>query len=119
MAKWLYRLESKTPEKGLWYNSNNEYVFVVGELDNCISKDYPMGYDERYHKDGRNWVSSCSKVEDLKHWFSLENALDLIAKGFVFARYLATEFVEYENETTFIKETCLTRQEVDVRSLYA
>ena len=25
-AKWLYRLESKTPENGLWYNSNNELV---------------------------------------------------------------------------------------------
>lgn len=118
MNKWLYRLESKTPQKGLWYNSNNEYVWNIGELENCQTKDLPMDYDERYHKDGRCWFSSCSNKEDLMHWYSVQDALELIANGFVFTRYLATEYVEYENETTFIKETCLAREEISIEDLF-
>lgn len=117
MAKWLYRLESTIPEKGLWYNANGEYVWTIGELKDCCTKDLPMGYDERYRKDGRSWHSSCSNKEDLAHWYSLKDALDLIERGFVFARYLATEYIEYENETTFIKETCLAREVIDIEGI--
>ena len=77
-----------------------------------------MGYDERYHKDGKNWFSSCSNREDLSHWYSLQDALDLIANGFVFTRYLATEYVEYPNETTFIKETALKREVLDIKDIF-
>lgn len=118
IGKWLYRLESRTPENGLWYNSNNQYVNTMSRLENCKTKDLPMGYDERYHKDGKCWFSSCSNKDDLMHWYSLQDALYLIANGFVFTRYLATEYVEYENETTFIKETCLTREEISIEELF-
>lgn len=117
--KWLYRLEAVSPNKGLWYNSNNEYVWNIGELEECKTKDLPMGYDARYHKDGRCWFSSCSRKEDLTHWYSLKDANDLINNGFVFTRYLATEYVEYELETTFIKETSLKREILDINELFA
>lgn len=117
--KWLYRLESTNPNNGLWYNANNDYVFGIGRLPGCKTKDLPMGYDERYHKDGRCWFSSCSNKEDLMHWYSVQDALDLIAQGFVFTRYLATEYVEYEMETTFIKETSLKREVIDIEELFA
>lgn len=115
--KWLYRLESKTPDRGLWYNSNSELTFNIGELEDCETKNLPMDYDWRYHKDGRQWWSSCSNKEDLSHWYSLKNAQDLINNGFVFTKYLATEYVEYENETTFIKETSLDRVELSIEEL--
>lgn len=116
--KWLYRLESTDPKQGLWYNVDSEYVFGIGDLPECKTKDLPMGYDERYHKDGRNWYSSCSHKEDLTHWYSLEDAENLIAKGFVFTKYLATEYVEYNMETTFIKETALAREIINIRDLF-
>lgn len=118
MAKWLYRLESTDPNNGLWYNEKAELVWGIGELENCETKNLPMDYDWRYHKDGRTWYSSCSRKEDLSHWYSLEDALNLIARGFVFTRYLATEYVEYELETTFIKETCLKREIVDIKEIW-
>lgn len=118
MEKWLYRLESITPEKGLWYNSNNEYTWNIGELPNCKTKNIPMDYDSRYHKDGRCWFSSCSNKEDLMHWYSIQDAKDLIDNGFVFTRYLATEYVEYENETTFIKDTSLAREVIDIEESF-
>ena len=118
MAKWLYRLESKSPDNGLWYDLNNNYAFGIGNVSNCQTKDLPMEYDARYHTDGRNWFSSCSNKEDLLHWYSLENALELIASGFVFTRYLATEYIEYPLETVFIKETALAREEIDIRTLF-
>lgn len=117
MSKWLYRLESEDKNNGLWYNSGNQLVWGIGKIDNCSTKYLPMDYDERYHKDNRNWFSSCSKKEDLTYWYSLENALDLINNGFVFTRYLATEYTEYEKETVFIKETCLAREVIDIKEL--
>ena len=116
--KWLYRLEARSPDKGLWYDSKNELVWNIGELPECKTKDLPMDYDWRYHKDGRCWFSSCSRREDLTHWYSLKDANDLIANGFVFTKYLATEYVEYELETTFIKETALERVELDINDLF-
>lgn len=117
--KWLYRLESRDPRNGLWYNSNNEYVWGIQVVADCKTKYLPMGYDERYHKDGRNWNSSCSRKEDLMHWYSVDDAEELISRGFVFRRYLATEYEEYEFETTFIKDTCLDCKELSIRELFA
>ena len=116
--KWLYRLESTDPAKGLWYNTAGEFCWTIGELPDCETKNLPMGYDERYQKDGRCWYSSCSKPEDLSHWFSLDDALTLMEKGFRFMKYLATEYTEYPLETVFIKDTCLDAQEIDPHSLY-
>ena len=76
-----------------------------------------MDYDERYKKDGRDWFSSCSHKEDLLHWYSKEDARQLLDNGFVFTRYLATEYTEYELETVFIKDTALAREEIDFFSL--
>lgn len=77
-----------------------------------------MNYDARYHKDGRCWFSSCSNKEDLMNWYSIQDAKDLIDNGFVFTRYLATEYVEYDNETTFIKDTSLAREVIDIEELF-
>lgn len=112
--KWLYRLESLNPENGLWYNSKGEYCWGISEIPNCETKNLPMGYDERYQKDGRDWFSACSNKEDLTHWFSFENALELERRNFVFAKYLATEYVEYPFETPFIKDTALERRIISV-----
>lgn len=116
--KWLYRLESTSPSNGLWYDGKGTLVWGIGKLPDCKTKYLPMDYDERYRKDGRMWFSSCSRKEDLSHWYSLQDALDLIANGFVFTRYLATEYVEYEFETTFIKETSLAREVIDIKDIY-
>ena len=117
MSKWLYRLESTDPLNGLWYNADGKWCWGLDALPDCETKFLPMDYDERYRKDGRMWFSSCSNAEDLAHWYSLQDAIDLIGMGFVFTRYLATEYVEYDMETTFIKETCLAREVIDIDEL--
>jgi hypothetical protein len=115
--KWLHRLEATDPEHGLWYDGSGNWVFDVGAIG-CSTKDLPMDYDWRYKRDGRDWFSSCSSKEDLLHWYSEEDAKRLREIGFVMAKYLATEYVEYEVETTFIKETSLERVEVPLEGLW-
>lgn len=116
-TKWLYRLESISPNNGLWYNSKNEYVWGC---KNCTgdAKYLPMDYDSRYHINNKNWFSSCSNKEDLLHWYSKEDAMFLIKNGFVFTRYLAKDFYEFDKETVFLKETALKREEIDFLSLF-
>ena len=115
--KWLYRLESISPNNGLWYNSKNEYVWGC---KNCPgdAKNLPMSYDERYHIDGKNWFSSCSNKEDLLHWYSKEDAIFLMKHGFVFTRYLAVDYHEFKKETVFLKETAVKREVIDFISLF-
>ena len=117
-AKWLYRLESIDPDNGLWYNKHNELVWGIGKIPDCETKYLPMDYDERYHKDGKNWFSSCSKEEDLSHWYSLEDAKQLIDNGFVFTRYLAVDYVEYDMETTFLRETAFAREVLNIEDIW-
>jgi len=119
MAKWLYRLESVSKDNGLWYNSDNKLVWGIGNIEGCETKYLPMDYDPRYHKDGKNWFSSCSNKEDLLHWYSLEDAKKLIEGGFVFTRYLAVDYIEYPLETTFLKETALKREEINIEGLFS
>ena len=52
------------------------------------------------------------------HWYSLDNAIELIKNGFVFTKYLAKDYVEYEFETTFLKETALAREVVNIEELF-
>jgi len=121
-AKWLYRLEFKDDSCGLWYNGKGGWCFEdgIGALDDtCKTKTLPMDYDERYKQDGRDWFSSCSNKEDLLHWYSVKDAKTLLENGFVFTRYLATEYHEYDLETVFIKETSLYREEIDFFQLMA
>ena len=39
--KWLYRLESTDPEKGLWYDANGELVWTIGLIPDCETKNLP------------------------------------------------------------------------------
>ena len=116
--KWVYRLEAVSPKNGLWYNEKGEMVWDIGKIEGCKTKDLPMDYDKRYHMYGWNWHSACSRIEDLAHWYSLEDALELIANGFVFTKYLATQYYEWEFETTFMKETCLKREILDIKEIW-
>lgn len=116
--KWLYRLESTNSNLGLWYNEKGNFVLTLAEINNCKTKDLPMGFDERYKQNGKDWFSSCSNVEDLTHWYSIDNAKDLIEKGFRFSKYLATDYVEYDKETVFLKETCLERVTLDINEIF-
>lgn len=117
--KWLYRLESTDVGNGLWYNEKGEFVFGIDKVENCPSKYMPMGYDERYLQDGKHWFSACSKKEDLMHWFSVENAEELMSQGFKFYTYLVVDYHEYDKETVFLKETVLDKVELSIRELFA
>ena len=116
--KWLYRLESTDPNNGLWYDSSGEWCWGIGEIEGCETKHLPMDYDERYRKDGHMWHSSCSRPEDLAHWYSFDDACKLIESGFRFTKYLATEYVEYPMETCFIKDTCIWFDVIGTGELY-
>lgn len=121
-SKWLYRLEFKDASCGLWYNGNGGWCFEegIGSLsDDCKTKTLPMDYDWRYQQRGKQWFSSCTNKEDLMHWYSMEDAKSLMEKGFVFTRYLATDYIEYELETVFLKETSLKREEIDIAALFS
>lgn len=113
--KWLYRFESVSPFGGLWYNDFNEWVFEkgMGTMKDSPSVALPMDYDPRYQKDGKNWHSSAPNKEMMRNWFREEDVAHMLKNGFVLYSYLATQYIIYEYESCFIKETCITRKILD------
>ena len=57
-------------------------------------------------------------MEDLLHWYSKEDAIFLLEHGFVFTKYLAKDYHEFELETVFLKETAEAREVIDFLSLF-
>lgn len=118
MAKWLYRLESTVPEKGLWYNSKKEFVCNVKDVPGNTTHTLPMDYDSRYQEGDKDWFSACSQLEDLTYWFSIEDAKQLVERDFVFTKYLAQDYREYDKETVFLKEAALDRVVLNVDEIF-
>ncbi len=118
VAKWVYRLESIVPNKGLWYDHKGNFVETLKSVPNNTSHKLPMGYDERYKQDGKNWWSSCSRMEDLTHWYTVEDVRYLLNNGFALTRYLVVDFIEYEKETLFLKETAFRRVELTIGQVF-
>lgn len=88
------------------------FRFVEGSFDTLTNKMLVIG------SDNHGTVELCSNKEDLLHWYSLEDAQKLLENGFVFTRYLAIDYHEYENETVFLKETSLSREEINILALF-
>lgn len=108
----LYRFEATDPNAGLWYNEFGQYVFErngLNRVQNHKHLDMPMGYDERYRRGGRNWFSATQLRSDMSYWFNITDVPKMLDLGYRLWQYVATEYVHYEFETTFIKETCIER----------
>lgn len=76
-----------------------------------------MGYDERYRIDGLNWYSSCTNIDDVFSWFSPDDIKYLCDNGFDLLRYLAVDYVEFDKETVFRKDTALKREKISLETL--
>jgi len=115
-SKVLFRFERDDLYNGLWYNRENRLVFPI-RFCKSDTKNLPMGYDPRYHADGKNWFSSCSNLTDIYHWYKTEDIKYLLNHGFVYCIYLVKDYKEYDMETVFLMETAINRKIVDVFEL--
>lgn len=117
---WLYRFEAVNPSDGFWYNDFNEWVFDdnLYLFEDSPLIHAPMGYDPRYHKDSKTWYSSVPTKEKMRQWFRYEDMERFIRNGYVLYSYLAREYIHYESETCFVKDTAIDRRLLDPYEMF-
>lgn len=117
---WVYRFEAVNPSDGLWYNDFNEWVFDETQylFEGSQLIHAPMDYDPRYHKDSKTWHSSAPTKTKMKTWFRYEDIERFTRNGYVLYSYLATEYIHYDAETCFIKDTAIDRILLDPYEIY-
>ena len=49
LPKWLYRLESKDPNNGLWYDSNGRWVWGMRHTKEPEMAEIRLNEEEAYH----------------------------------------------------------------------
>lgn len=108
----LYRIERLETEHGMWYTGEGKYDPFIFTLTEGKSRHLPMGYDERYGKDGFRWRSACADKELLKTWFSKKDAEELMEAGYSMYRLESTQYVHEEFQTIFTREGLVGRTQI-------
>lgn len=115
----IFRIENPETMHGMWYQLNGDYDPFIKTLTEGISADLPMERHERYGALGQRWFSGCKDFEQLKHWFSNRDVIELNAAGYKLFRFEATEFQNEDNQTIFTRRGVAKQSEISIDLLLA
>lgn len=114
----IYRIENDETNHGMWYRLDGTFDPFIMRLTEGVSKDLPMGFNERYRKDGFRWQSGAGSMEDMKFWFSALDALELFKNGYKLYEFESNQFMVVEHEIMFTREGILTRHEIPLDTIW-
>jgi len=69
-----------------------------------------MEYSERFRKNGKVWLSAAKSIENLREWFSADDARELGDAGFVLLEIEAKEFVVEDNQVLLVRDGAVERE---------
>lgn len=116
--KTIYRIENEETEAGMWYRSGAIYDPFIKTLKDGKSADLPMGYHERYSKDGLAWFSGTVNREQMQSWFSVQDAMELHANGYKLFEFVSNQYIEEEYQVIFTREGIITKKEIPLSVLW-
>ena len=103
----------------MWYDNEANFNPTIHTLcPNSIAKDFPMGVCEDHRRDGKKWYSAGKSKENMHHWFSKEDAENLVANGFVLFEYTVEEHFEKEHEILFTRESVIKTNVIDIKEIW-
>lgn len=108
----IYRIENEETNHGMWYRLDGTFDPFINRLTDGRSKDLPMGFNERYFTGGQRWQSGAGSIEDMRHWFSELDALELLQNGYKLYQMETSQFIVVEHEIMFTREGIVSRQEI-------
>lgn len=114
----IYRIENEDTMHGMWYRLDGIYDPFINRLTDGKSKNLPMGFDDKFHKDNLNWFSGCADVETMRHWFSDLDAFELFRNGYKLFEFQSKQFVVEEFQTLFTREGLLSKQEIPLETIW-
>lgn len=124
-TKIVYRIENPEDKDGMWYTKDGILRKKIHILcPNGIAKDFPMPLNLKLHrKDGEVWNSAGKSIENMNHWFTPMDAVNLFNNGFKLFKFETTMFQELEMEILFCRKGIISQKEIplenvwDIRSL--
>jgi hypothetical protein len=118
VALAVYRIENPNTESGMWYNRDGSYNGFVHTLTEGKTADLPMGFCERFGKDGYRWYSAAIDVASMNYWFSPLDAFELKQAGYELYQFEVTQYIIEEFQVSFTREGVVGRTPIPWESIY-
>jgi len=119
-TKIIFRIEIPESKHGMWYDENGIYQKKIHILcPNGIAKDFPMPLNlELHRKNGEIWNSAGSSIDQMNHWFTSSDAMNLMNKGFKLFQYEVNMYQELENEILFCRKGIISQIDIPLETIW-
>lgn len=119
MAVLGYRVENQIGGNGLWRNFDGTLNPVFEKLSDGLSRNLPMEDSEEYRKGGKQWFASAPSKETLKHWFSEQDVVELLALGYKVYEFALEDTRKIsEFEIVFTRDNIVSQREIDYKEIW-
>lgn len=114
-SKTIFRIENPSTMHGMWYNHKGEYDPAIHRLcPNALAGEFAMPRCASHSAHGKQWYSAGKSIANMQQWFNRQDALNLVAAGYVLYQFEVTEWQEKEMEVLFTREGILSQVEIPV-----
>ena len=119
-TKTIFRIENPVDKDGMWYNKNGIFRKTIHILcPNGIAKDFPMPINlELHRKDNKIWNSAGKSIENMRQWFTAEDALNLYNNEFKLFQFEVNLFQELPMEILFCREGVINQKEIPLETIW-
>lgn len=114
----IYRIENEETNHGMWYRNDATYDPFIFKLTEGKSAALPMEFHERYSKGGLRWISAGGSIEDMHHWFSDRDAVELFQAGYKLFEFEAAQYVVEEHQVLFTREGVKGKIEIPLKTIW-
>lgn len=115
----IFRIENPDTNNGMWYDGEGNYSPFIETLSDGKSASLPMGWEARYGQGGRRWFSGCHSVELMRHWFSDQDARELLEAGYGLYKFESDEFIVEEFQVIFTREGIVSTEEISLADIWS
>lgn len=114
-----YRVEDPIAQHGLWRNFDGTWNPVFDNLSEGLARSMNMDDDPLYREDGKAWFSAAPSKDTLKHWFSVNDVIELGNLGYkVFEFELINTKNVSEFEIIFTRDNIVKQTEIDYKEIW-
>jgi hypothetical protein len=116
----IFRIENQETMHGMWYREDGTFEPFIEHLTEGKSAKLPMEFNERYRTADKRWFSGAESMDDMRHWFSDRDALELFKNGYKLYRFETdpTQILRVEHETMFTREGILLQNEISLDTIW-
>lgn len=114
-----YRVENQAEKHGLWRKFDGSWNPVFDKLSEGLSRSLPMEDNELYRYNGKAWFSAAPTKETLKHWFSLNDVLELEKLGYKIYEFELKDTREVSDfEIIFTRDNIINQKELNYKEIW-